>query len=225
MNDNVKSTLNAQYLSNIFKINSGNSVVLKNIIFENVKGYAQGAVIYATNGNLTLNDIVIQNLNITQTFNTQGGLIFGKNLKFTINNFVFRNNVIKNGNNMYAGSFQLEESISIISNMEVYNNTVICENQIRGTIFTFDGGKASFENYTSSNGRYTSNNRFFFGTDIYFYGNELNITNFKVQNNTYDSKKDTSIEQAGFSIAIFKQCKFNMKNYVFTDNKIGRAHV
>ena len=111
MNDNVKSTLNAQYLSNIFKINSGKSVVLKNIIFENVKGYAQGAVIYATNGNLTLNDIVIQNLNITQTFNTQGGLIFGKNLRFTIDKFIFRNNVIKNGNNMYAGSFQFENSI------------------------------------------------------------------------------------------------------------------
>ena len=220
MNDNVKSTLNAQYFSNIFKINSGNSVVLKNIIFENVKGYAQGAVIYATNGNLTLNDIVIQNLNITQTFNTQGGLIFGKNLKFTIDKFIFRNNVIKNGNNMYAGSFQFENSISIISNMEVYNNTVFCENQIRGTIFAFDGGKASFENYTSSNGRYRSNNRFFFGTDIYFYGNELNITNFKVQNNTYDSKKATSIEQLGLSISIFKECKFNMKNYVFANNTL-----
>ena len=219
-NDNLKSILDGQDLSRIFNIKSGCNVILKNIIFERANGNGDGAVIYATSGNLTLNDIVIQNLNISRSSSVNGAVIYGRNMNFTVNKFLFKYNVINNGNYMFAGSFQLVNSKTIVSNMEVLNNNITCKNQIRGTIFAFERGKASFENYTSYNGRYRSNNRFFFGTDIYSEANEINITNFHVENNTYDSKDASSIEQVGLSISILYQCQFNLKKYSFINNTI-----
>jgi len=120
-----KAILDAKYLSRIFYVDGEHNVILKNLIFENVS-VTDGGVVHQDKGNLTVNNIIIRNLDVTIVNKTEGYIIkLGNNTKFELSDMEFYNNNIK-----------YNESVTIIS---VYNSASVSRIKYHHNVFRFVG--------------------------------------------------------------------------------------
>ena len=89
-----KAILDAKYLSRIFYVDGEHNVILKNLIFENVS-VTDGGVVHQDKGNLTVNNVIIRNLDVTIVNKTEGYIIkLGNITKFELSDMEFYNNKI-----------------------------------------------------------------------------------------------------------------------------------
>ncbi|MBE6503482.1 MAG: DUF11 domain-containing protein [Methanobrevibacter sp.] len=123
-----KAILDAKYLSRIFYVDGEHNVILKNLIFENVS-VTDGGVVHQDKGNLTVNNIIIRNLDVTIVNKTEGYIIkLGNITKFELSDMEFYNNNIKYNNTL----------ISIISS-NVINSTFISRINYHHNVFRYVG--------------------------------------------------------------------------------------
>ena len=84
-----KTILDAKYLSGIFYVDGNHEVILRNLIFENVSAI-NGSIINQNQGDLTVQNVVIRNIDVTFTNPIAGYAIkLGNNVKFDFNNKLF----------------------------------------------------------------------------------------------------------------------------------------
>ena len=120
-----KAILDAKYLSRIFYVDGEHNVILKNLIFENVS-VTDGGVVHQDKGNLTVNNIIIRNLDVTIVNKTEGYIFkLGNITKFELSDMEFYNNNIK-----------YNESVTIIS---VYNSASVSRIKYHHNVFRFVG--------------------------------------------------------------------------------------
>ncbi len=127
-----KAILDAKYLSRIFYVDGEHNVILKNLIFENVS-VTDGGVVHQDKGNLTVNNVIIRNLDVTIVNKTEGYIIkLGNITKFELSDMEFYNNNIKYNNTL----------ISIISS-NVINSTFISRINYHHNVFRYVGDKTT----------------------------------------------------------------------------------
>ena len=121
-----KTILDAKYLSGIFYVDGNHEVILRNLIFENVSAI-NGSIINQNQGDLTVQNVVIRNIDVTFTNPIAGYAIkLGNNVKFDLSNLEFYNNTVKY-NNAFKGIISFGDNVSVsVNRIKYYNNVFKC---------------------------------------------------------------------------------------------------
>ena len=130
-NGGQRATLNANHSSRVF-YSYGANVILKNLILEN--GYnAYGALVSYGNGNLTLINCAIKDVNFITNSDFYGFLYSGSNSKLTLRNVdIFNNTINTYLKNVYGGGIYVRtNSYVLLENVNFYNN-IIRSNSVNG---------------------------------------------------------------------------------------------
>lgn len=133
-NANLMSVLDANNASRIFYSNGNYSITLKNLVFENSYIKNNGYVAYFTGGNITLDNIIVQNYVITR--NLTSGIYVGANSNVVASDITYKNNNlnIESGISGILFSFGLSTNISL-SNLKFENNNISVGKNLNGMIY------------------------------------------------------------------------------------------
>jgi hypothetical protein len=111
------TVIDAQHLSRIFNITTGNNVIIQNLTFTNGNATIVGVIV--NNGNLTINNcLLVNNTEIGIYSDYHAGIIYS-NGNLTVNKCIFANNVATYGN----GAIYNEDGTLIVNSSIFTNNT------------------------------------------------------------------------------------------------------
>ena len=145
--------INAQHSTNIFTINSGVTVTIKNLTLTNgtatsdISGYGYGGAIY-NYGTITLSDCTFTNNTVTSSYG-YGGAIYNYGTITSLNGCTFNNNTAK-----YGGAIRNFGTITSLSGCNFTNNNATEGGAIRnyGTITSLSGCNFTNNNATDYGG-------------------------------------------------------------------------
>ena len=162
-------TIDAKNLGGIFKINSGCSVLLNNVILTNGNGINGGAI---------YNEGTVNIMSSTLTDNkaTLGGAVYNTGIT-AISGSTLTGNTADKGGAVYSTGTLVVDGTDFNENVATYRGgAVYNEGNFEATGSTFDGNDITFRSANDDNG----------GAAIYNNGGTTNLDNVKVINNIKD---------------------------------------
>ena len=162
-------TIDAKNLGGIFKINSGCSVLLNNVILTNGNGINGGAI---------YNEGTVNIMSSTLTDNkaTLGGAVYNTGIT-AISGSTLTGNTADKGGAVYSTGTLVVDGTDFNENVATYRGgAVYNEGNFEATDSTFDGNDIIFRSANDDNG----------GAAIYNNGGTTNLDNVKVINNIKD---------------------------------------
>mgnify|MGYP002521675860 CR=1 FL=1 len=162
-------TIDAKNLGGIFKINSGCSVLLNNVILTNGNGINGGAI---------YNEGTVNIMSSTLTDNkaTLGGAVYNTGIT-AISGSTLTGNTADKGGAVYSTGTLVVDGTDFNENVATYRGgAVYNEGNFEATDSTFDGNDITFRSANDDNG----------GAAIYNNGGTTNLDNVKVINNIKD---------------------------------------
>ncbi|PWB84708.1 Ig-like domain repeat protein [Methanobrevibacter thaueri] len=162
-------TIDAKNLGGIFKINSGCSVLLNNVILTNGNGINGGAIYNEGTVNIMSSTLTANNASL-------GGAIYNTGIA-TISGSTLTENTADKGGAVYSTGTLVVDGTNFNENVATYRGgAVYNEGNFEATGSTFDGNDITFRSANDDNG----------GAAIYNNGGTTNLDNVKVINNIKD---------------------------------------
>ena len=210
-NSSLFSVLDANNAYRIFYSSGEYHITLKNLILQNPASYSQGYFGYFRNGNITLDNVVIRNQNISKS-QENAFYIYGAST-LNVYNLTFANNTILSNRCNGALFYVVQRSKVVINNLNFYDNKMSPRGNINGGILYIGAScNVNIEN-------------------INYYGNILNspttisgsfiyansLSNISVKNWNFNNNELVSDINDG-GIYINQNCIVYVDNLNFTKN-------